>query len=98
VTDLDNLVLFADLARSAKSPRTRDRAVKKLCNAAKRVVRPQFDAKRLKEALIAACVALPDYEDPVVFESNKLHINGTFDVSSLSDHYFAPVVPETIDA
>jgi len=98
---LDNLVLFADLARAAKSPRTRDRAVKKLCNVAKRIVYPRFDARRLRDALAASCIHRPDYEDPVSFESNKtdgvLHINGTFDVGTLSTEYFRQVV-ETIDA
>jgi len=96
---LDRLVLFADLARAARSTRAKTRAINQLRDTSNRVVTPKFDVDKLRAALTKACIETPDFGDPVVFESNKggsgseirtyIHLNGTFDLGMLEDAYFA---------
>ena len=96
---MDRLVLFADLARAARSTRAKTRAINQLRDTSDRVVTPKFDIDRLRAALTKACIETPDFGDPVVFESNKsgagsevrtyIHLNGTFDLGMLEDAYFA---------
>lgn len=91
---MDRLVLFADLARAARSTRARTRAIKNLRQVSEQIIMPKFDADRLRNALTKACIEKPDFGDPVVFESNKngsthIHLNGTFDLEQLNDTYFA---------
>jgi hypothetical protein len=103
-TDLERLNmlrLFAELASETKNAKVRDKIVKRLSQTAQRIVRPKFDHKRLRDALIAACVEKPDFEDPVVLDAGKrqtvLHLSGSFDLDILSSKYFEPT-RETIDA
>lgn len=89
------LELFASLAASAKGTKSREHAVKKLSQVVDKIVPPKFAVKKLREALIDACIEPPDFGDPVVFESNKhggtyMHLNGTFDLDVFTQKYFAP--------
>jgi len=90
--ETDMLKLYADLAHETKNAKVRDKAIKRLSQTAQKIMRPKFDAKRLKEALIEACVERPDFEDPVVIDADKrqtvLHLSGSFDLDILSRAYF----------
>jgi len=84
------LVMYAELARDTKGPKVREDRVKRLSQTANRLVRPKFDTKLIRDALVASCVERPDFGDPVVLdEKNKIHLNGTFDLDELSAKYFS---------
>jgi hypothetical protein len=99
--ETDLVKLFADIASETKNAKVRDRAMKRLSQTVQKIIRPKFDHKRLRDALIAACVEKPDFEDPVVLDAGKrqtvLHLSGSFDLDILSSKYFEPT-RETIDA
>lgn len=90
--ETDLLKLFAEIASETKNMKTRDRAIKSLSQTAHKIIRPKFDAKRLRDALNAACVEKPEFEDPVVLDAGKrqtvLHLSGSFDLEVLSREYF----------
>ncbi len=99
--ETDMLLLYAELARDTKNAKVRDRVVNRLSQTVQRIMRPKFDPKRLRDALISACVERPEFEDPVVLDAGKrqtvLHLSGSFDLEVLSKEYFA-TRGEQIDA
>jgi len=99
--ETDMLKLLAELASETKNAKVRERVIKRLSQTAQKIIRPKFDAKRLRDALNAACVEKPDFDDPVVLDAGKqqtvLHLNGSFDIAELSARYFEQI-RETIDA
>jgi hypothetical protein len=93
----DMLLLRAQLARESKGMTKRDEIVKSLSQTANRIVRPKFDARKFRDALVSACTEKPDFGDPVVLDQgDKIHLNGTFDLRELASVYYA-TRGETID-
>ena len=90
--ETDMVRLFAEIASETKNAKVRDKALKRLSQTVQKITRPKFDAKRLRDALINACVEKPDFEDPVVLDAGKrqsvLHLSGSFDLEVLSRDYF----------
>lgn len=99
--ETDMVRLFAEIASETKNAKVREKALKRLSQTVQKITRPKFDPKKLRDALIAACVEKPDFEDPVVLDAGKrqtvLHLSGSFDLAELSSRYFEPA-RETIDA
>lgn len=85
----DKLVLQAELVRSTRSADRRRKLIARLSQTANKIVSPRFNASRLRDAFIGACVERPDFADPVVYDakSHVLHLNGSFNVYDLGDYF-----------